>query len=295
MVLVALLPLLVLALLQGVLEFLPASSEGQVMLVSVLLFGIDPSTALSVAIWMHLGTAMAVLVFYRADIFGPVYHWLVPEESRPKPTTEPVSPFVKRLGLFGPLFRFVLVGSVGTAIVAVPTYLLLRALVSRLVGETVSAVVGALLLVTGVLLYAQRRKQGGRRLASISLKEAFLLGLVHGFAVLPGISRTGVTLTWLLLRRVERDEALRLSFLLGVPAVAGVVGLDLLQGMVFWTDPIILALIVVVTWLVGLGALATLRVAAVRVPFWAFCLVLGIIAILFAIPAILTFAALPTP
>ena len=113
--------------------------------------------------------------------------------------------------------------------------------------------------------------------------------------MLPGISRTGVTLTWLLLRRVERKEALRLSFVLGVPAVAGVVGLEVLQGMVFWADPITLAVIVVVTLLAGLGALATLRVAAVRVPFWAFCLVLGLAAILFAIPAILAFAALPTP
>lgn len=294
MVLVPLLPLLALALLQGVLEFLPASSEGQVMLVSVLFFGIDPSTALSVAIWMHLGTAVAVVVFYRVDIFGPVYRWITPENSKPKLATEPASPPASH-GLFGPLFRFVLVGSVGTAIVALPTYLLLRSLVSRLVGETVSAFVGALLLVTGVLLYSQRAKQGGRRLASISLKEAFLLGLVHGFAVLPGISRTGVTLTWLLLRRVERDEALRLSFLLGVPAVVGVVGVDVLQGMVFWTDPIVLALIVLVTWVVGLGALATLRVAALRVPFWAFCLVLGLVAIIFALPTILTFAALPAP
>jgi undecaprenyl-diphosphatase len=193
------------------------------------------------------------------------------------------------------LFRFVLVGSVGTAIVALPAYFLLRALVSRLVGETVSAFIGALLIVTGVLLYSQRGKQGGRRLASISMKEAFLLGLVHGLAVLPGISRTGVTLTWLLLRRVEREEALRLSYVLGVPAVAGVVGLELLQGTVFWTDPIILALIVVVTWLTGLGALAALRAAAVRVPFWAFCLVIGLFAILFAIPSIITFALLPTP
>jgi len=294
-VLVALLPLLVLALLQGLLEFLPASSEGQVMLVSVLFFGIDPSTALSIAIWMHLGTATAVLVFYRVDIFGPVYHWLAPEKSRPKQATETASPPAKTPGLFGPLFRFILVGSVGTAIVALPTYFLLRALVSRLIGETVSALIGALLMVTGVLLYSQRGKKGGRRLDSISLKEAFLLGLAHGFAVLPGISRTGVTLTWLLLRRVDRKEALRLSFVLGVPAVAGVVGLEVLQGMVFWADPITLALIVTVTLLAGLGALATLRIAAVRVPFWAFCLVLGLAAILFAIPAILTFAALPSP
>lgn len=263
------------------------------MLVSVLFFSIDPSTALSVAIWMHLGTACAVLAFYRADIFGPLYHRLIPEKTEQKPATETTSPSSMGTELLGPLFRFVLVGSIGTVIVALPTYLLLQTLVSRLVGETVSALVGALLIVTGVLLYSQRGKQGSRRLASISLKEAFLLGLVHGLAVLPGISRTGVTLTWLLLRRVEREEALRLSYVLGVPAVAGVVGLQMLQGAVSWTDPITLVLIVLLTWLTGLGALATLRVAAVRVPFWAFCLVLGLVAVLFAIPAILAFAVLP--
>lgn len=295
MVLVPILPLLVLALLQGLLEFLPASSEGQVILVSVFFFAIDPSTALSIAIWMHLGTASAVIVFYRADIFGPAYHRIVRGKSNPGSATAPAKPAGNNPGLFGPLFRFILVGSVGTAIVALPTYLLLQVLVSRLVGETVSALIGVLLLLTGVLLFAQRGKQGGRRLASISLKEAFLLGLAHGFAVLPGISRTGVTLTWLLLRRVERVEALRLSYLLGVPAVVGVVGLNVLQGMVYWTDPVILALIVLVTWLVGLGALVTLRAAALRIPFWAFCVVLGIAAILFAIPAIIALPAVPIP
>jgi undecaprenyl-diphosphatase len=293
MALVSLLSLLVLAFLQGVLEWLPASSEGQVMLVAVLFFGMDASTALSIAIWLHLGTATAVLVYYRADIFGPLYHQLVPDRSGTKSGIESARPSAMRPGFFGPLFRFVLVGTIGTAIVALPMYLLLRTLVTELLGESISALIGALLLITGALLYFQRGKQGGRRLASISLKEAFVLGLVHGFSVLPGISRTGVTLTWLLLRQVDRDEALRLSFVLGVPAVAGVVGLNVLQGTVLWIDPIILATLVLVTLVVGLGSLATLRRFALRVPFWAFCFIIGIAAVVFAFIVVLTFPVLP--
>lgn len=277
---IPLLPLLVLALLQGVLEFLPVSSEGQLLLVAVNFYGIDPATALSVTFWLHIGTAVAVVIFYRKDIFGPLFQQThATEISDNQRAQEP--------RLFGPLFRFILIGTLGTILVAIPLYFLLQEIVSQLMGETVSALVGALLLFTGVILYFQRKTHGIRDLSALSRREAFLLGLIQGFAVLPGISRSGVTLTYLLLRGVEREEALRLCFLLGVPSVTGIIGLDFLMGNFFWTEPYILALITLVACSIGIISLFGLRYSATKLPFWAFCLGLGVLVLILTIPSIL--------
>ncbi len=274
-------PLLVLACLQGIMEFLPISSEGQLLLIAVGIFGIDSDIAFSIAIWLHLGTAIAVVFFYRRDIFNPIFYkipllGIKANSDREQPEK-----------LFGPLFRFIAIGTIGTVIVALPLYLLVRELIPRLMGEVVSLFVGVLLIVTGAILYFQRKTSGIRLLNEISLTEAFLLGIVQGFAVLPGISRSGMTLTWLLLRGVEDDEALRLSFLIGVPASLGVVSLDFILGEVFWAPILVLVLITLVALLVGTATLVVLRYTALRAPFWAFCFTIGLLVVILEVTAVI--------
>ncbi|MFX1540433.1 MAG: undecaprenyl-diphosphate phosphatase, partial [Promethearchaeota archaeon] len=100
--------------------------------------------------------------------------------------------------------------------------------------------------------------------------------------------RSGMTLTWLLVRGVKREEALRLSFILAVPATFGVVALDLIFGETLFVLPwIFFVMIVLVAFLTGLGALAVLRYSAVRVPWWIFCIVLGAIVLVLTIPTII--------
>jgi undecaprenyl-diphosphatase len=187
------------------------------------------------------------------------------------------------------------VGTGGTAIVAIPLYLFLASLVPYLVGGIISTLVGILLIVTGGVLYFQRGKKGELGLDDITWKEAFLLGLVQGLAVLPGISRSGMTLTWLLVRGVRREEALRLSFILGVPATFGVVILDLLFCSVFWTLPLLIVFIVLVAFLTGFGALLTLRYSAMKVPWWIFCIALGLLVVALSIPALLVLPSIGIP
>ncbi|MFW9831685.1 MAG: undecaprenyl-diphosphate phosphatase, partial [Candidatus Thorarchaeota archaeon] len=172
-------PLLVLALMQGVLEFLPVSSEGQLLLIAVNVYGIDAATALSIIFWLHLGTAIAVIAFYYRDIFNPVLIRMHTKQRahEGKPA--------EKSNLFGPLFVFVLAGSTGTALIALPLYFLLRSYVTHLMGETISALVGVLLIITGVVLFFQQGRKGDLGLEDISVREAFVLGLIQGFAVLP--------------------------------------------------------------------------------------------------------------
>ena len=276
-------PLLVLALLQGLLEYLPVSSEGQILLVAANIYYFTPEFALSVIFWLHLGTAFTVIAFYRHDIFSPLAIQIRP------PKEEISTPENGAKKLFGPLFVFVVVGTIGTVIVALPLYFVLRSLVTILLGSFVTLLVGILLIVTGIVLYFQPGVQGDLTLGDVSLREAFVLGLLQGVAVLPGISRSGMTLTWLLVRGMRRDEALRLSLLLGVPAAFGVVAVDLIFGNVLLIVPLIpiLLVLMVVAFVTGLGALAVFRYYALKLPWWIFCLALGIIVVVLTVPLIL--------
>jgi undecaprenyl-diphosphatase len=272
-------PLLILALIQGVLEYLPVSSEGQILLVGVNLFYLDPAFVLSLVFWLHLGTAFTVIVFYHRDIFGSLYMRIHPPEDKPNESAS--------TKLFGPLFIFVLAGTVGTIITALPLYFFLKSLVTVLMGSIVTVFIGILLIVTGLVLYFQRQAKGDLKLRDISLWEALVIGLLQGIAMLPGISRSAMTLTWLLVRGVNREEALRLSFLLSIPATLGVVALDYIVGgailILPWSTLLVLMLVAFFT---GLFALVLLRYYAIRVPWWIFCLVLGIIVVVLTIPVI---------
>ena len=276
-------PLLVLALLQGLLEYLPVSSEGQILLVAANIYYFTPEFALSVIFWLHLGTAFTVIAFYRHDIFSPLAIQIRP------PKEEISTPENGAKKLFGPLFVFVVMSTIGTMIVALPLYFVLRSLVTILLGSFVTPLVGILLIVTGIVLYFQPGVQGDLTLGDVSLREAFVLGLLQGVAVLPGISRSGMTLTWLLVRGMRRDEALRLSLLLGVPAAFGVVAVDLIFGNVLLIVPLIpiLLVLMVVAFVTGLGALAVFRYYALKLPWWIFCLALGIIVVVLTVPLIL--------
>jgi undecaprenyl-diphosphatase len=273
-------PLLILAFLQGLMEYLPVSSEGQILLVGVNTFLFDPAFVLSLAFWLHLGTAFTVIIFYHRDVFGFLYQriHLNKKEENNYATKK----------AFGPLFMFVLVGTAGTALIAVPLYLFLKSWVTLLMGSIVTLLIGAFLLVTGIILYFQRDAKENLGLADVSLREAFVIGLLQGIAVLPGISRSAMTLTWLLVRGVEREEALRLSFLLSVPAIFGVVVLDfIIEGAVLILPLLILLILMLVALLTGLITLTLLRYYAIRVPWWIFCFCLGIIIIILTVPTIL--------
>ncbi len=273
-------PLLILALMQGLLEYLPVSSEGQILLVGVNVFYFDSAFVLSLVFWLHFGTAFTVIAFYHRAIFGPLYQRIHPPKDEASETSSGK--------LLGPLFVFVVVGTVGTICVALPLYFFLKSWVTYLMGSFVTLLIGILLIVTGVVLYFQRGAKGDRTLSDISLREAFVIGLLQGIAVLPGISRSAMTLTWLLIRGIDREEALKLSFILSVPATFGVVALDfIIEGALFIVPLSILLGLMAVAFLVGLLTLALLRYYAIRVPWWIFTLGLGVLIVILTIPSLI--------
>ncbi|WP_202320076.1 undecaprenyl-diphosphate phosphatase [Archaeoglobus neptunius] len=239
--------LTLLSIFQGIFEWLPVSSEGISVFLMINLFKLDPTPALSYAIFLHIGTMLAVLVKFRRDFLKML---------RFRDTT---------------LLSLVAVTTVFTAITAIP---ILKTISGFGNGEVVNLLIGVMLIVTGLIL--RLPKTGKRYLYELGLKEAALLGLAQGFAIIPGISRSGVTVSFLLLRKLNEEDALKLSFIISVPAVIGAVAVSGLPENVTVTSSI---LAVFVVFVVGYMAMDLLLKFAREVNFSTFCIAFGLLSV----------------
>ncbi len=231
---------IVLGLLQGVFEWLPVSSQGQVMGLGISFLGLTVESAKNYSIFLHIGTLFAAIVFFRKEIKRII-------SSRDVP-----------------LAKFLGIAVLATAITAIPSYLLLNAF-SLLGIPALLFFIGIFLLITG---YLQGRKQSQKK-PGLSNKNAFFLGLGQGFSVLPGVSRSGTTVSVLLFEGFSPKEAFRLSFLLSIPSV-------LVAELAFSIfDPISIGLneivAVVSAFVFGLVSISVLLKLAEQISFSKFC------------------------
>ena len=196
------------ALIQGLVEWLPISSEGQVVLYLFNFAPVPREEIISLVVWLHLGTAFAVIVRY------------------PRVILDILSLKDKKL------FRLLLIATLSTAITAVPLYFLLTDILTPDHGEILNVLVGVLLLVTAIVLYLPTRRGEDERNTErdVENQEAAATGLVQGLAVLPGLSRSGVTISALLMQRIDKETAMKFSFLMSVPAVVAILILEILTG-----------------------------------------------------------------
>lgn len=216
---------IVLGLVQGLTEFLPISSSGHLILVPWLFDWETTGLAFDAA--LHLGTLLAVFVYFRTDILRmilaiPLALRSGPSLLRGEEIDHPLA-FDARLGLL------IVAGSIPGGVVGL---LANSALDDFFHAETrqdrAVLVIAALLAVFAVILYwAERVSRRTRTLRQIGLKDAVVIGLAQAVALTPGASRSGVTLSAGLFRGFQRADAARFSFLLGLPLImaAGLVGL----------------------------------------------------------------------
>lgn len=187
-----------LGLVQGLTEFLPVSSSGHLAIAQHFLSGFE-QPGLLFDVLLHAGTMAAVVLYFRRDLIKLVL-CCGPGGARED----------RRVLLM------LILASVPTAIIGLAAKDWVEQLFEMM------PVVGAMLLVTGLLLfYAGRARSGGREMSQLSRTDALLVGIAQGLAVMPGISRSGATIGCLLLRGISADAAARFSFLLALPAVGG--------------------------------------------------------------------------
>jgi undecaprenyl-diphosphatase len=258
--------LLILAVVQGLTEFLPVSSSGHLVLGRELL-GLRSVGGTLVTIALHVGTLVAVLVIYGRDLWGVLRELLA---GRPRE------------------FLMIVLGSLPAAAVAF-------ALGSRLdqLFESPDLAAGGLLVTAAALFGAhrlRRRREAaapGARATAVEVGpfQALGIGLAQAVAILPGVSRSGSTIAAGLVCGLDAERAARFSFLLSVPAVGGAALLELrhLDGLPEGTLGR-LGLALVVSAVVGVLALRLLLLALRRdsfVWFSAYCLGLALAWFLF--------------
>jgi len=259
---------IIVALIQGLVEWLPISSEGQVVLFLYNFTPVPFEEIVSLVVWLHIGTTLAVVVRYPRVIFDV----LTLKDRK--------------------LFRLLLIATLSTAITAVPLYFFLKNNLAPVHGELLNVLVGVLLLVTAIVLYLPTRR-GEENVQDIDRdvenREAATTGLVQGLAVLPGLSRSGVTISALLMQRIDKETAMKFSFLMSAPAVLAILLLEVITGSTIPSSVGTLDLLIIegVVFLTGLASMEFLLRLARKVSFWKLCLVLAVVAILFGVPALI--------
>lgn len=192
------LQLIVLALLQGLTEFLPISSSAHLILVPVLTGWPDQGLAFDVAV--HVGTLAAILIYMRAEIAEIFAGWLRSVSG-------------KGLDVHGRLAWAVLFGTVPVGLAG----LLFESFIeSALRGPLVIA---AATVLFALVLWGADRMRGSRNEHAITWKDVAVIGLAQALALIPGTSRSGITMTAGLFMGLSRVAAARFSFLLSIPVI----------------------------------------------------------------------------
>ncbi len=275
---------IIIAILQGLFEWIPISSSGQVMIFSTTLFNITPEEAFSLAIWLHLGTALAVIFKFRVDFIS------ILESFMPKTNNIDDIDIKKR--------NWLIYATIGTAITAIPLYFLFKVLIianfTAFQGDIITLVISGLLIVTGVILLKVKKTFGDNAITDISkdqiIKDSFLSGLTQGVSILPGISRSGVTVSTIIYEKYNQENALKLSFLMSVPVVFASIGVDIIfgEGSVFGTlDILTIFLITLISFVVGYFSIEILLKIANKIEFGYFCVLYGIITYAIVLPILI--------
>lgn len=239
-------------LIQGLTEFLPISSSGHLVLIPALFGQEGPDLATSAI--LHLGTLAAVLAYFRSDLLQMAKF---------------DAPGRKFIGLL-------LLGTIPAAAIGL-TF-----------GDQIDEMssnprwVALALMATGILLIATRFiKIGQREVSATEVPDAVFIGTIQAFALIPGVSRSGMTISAALSRGYDPVQAARFSFLLGVPAIAGA-GLlslpDLFEGGLR-TELLVGMLVAAVSGYAAIALLLRLMARIGLSPFGVYCIGIGLVAL----------------
>lgn len=256
---------IILGLVQGLTEFLPVSSSGHLELTKVI-FGDSslPEESLLMTVVLHAATALSTVVIFRKDIIF----------------------LIKGLFQFKNNDQFqyslkIVISMIPAATVGV----LFEDQIDQLFGGQI-LLVGFMLLLTGTLLFLADKAQN--TLKSVSTSNAFLIGIAQAIAILPGISRSGATISTSVLLGIDRAKAARFSFLMVVPLILGKMAKDILSGdlAATQTQPTLLIAGFIAAFISGLLAcqwmIRLVRKSQLKY-FSYYCYVVGAAAIIYAL------------
>ncbi len=233
-----------------------------IILAKINLFGhsADVASLLREALFLHMGTLLAALLYFHKDIIKIVQ-----------------SPFNKGDIETKQVFKFLLISTLISGTIGLLIFMLIENLAQfGLSGRIVTSATGVLLLITG-LVQVRAKKIGFRNADDIKTIESVFLGIVQGLTIIPGFSRSGLTISALLLRKFDKKVALRLSFLMSLPIVLAAniilnfrefanVSYDVIVGVLF-------------SFIFGLLTIHALMKLAEKMNFGYFAVMIGVLTI----------------
>ncbi len=252
---------IVLGIIQGLTEFLPVSSSGHLEIAKAILGDTSvPEESLTFTVVLHFATALSTIVIFRkevAEIFKGLFQFKWNDETE---------------------FSLKIIASMIPAVIV--GILFEKELEAFFGGQIL--LVGCMLLVTALLLLlADKAKKTDKK---VSFTNAIIIGVSQAIAMLPGISRSGATISTSVLLGVDRNKAARFSFLMVVPLIVGKIAKDLMSGEINFESAEILPMSVgffaafiaglfACTWMISLVKKSKLSYFAI------YCAVVGVIAI----------------
>lgn len=255
---------IILGIIQGLTEFLPVSSSGHLELTKAILGDTSvPEESLLMTVVLHAATAFSTIVIFRkeiAELLAGLFQFKNNEQ-------------------FQYSLKIVL-----SMIPAAAAGVLLEDQIDQLFGGQI-LLVGAMLLVTGSLLFLADKAKSTMK--PVGFKAALIVGISQAIAILPGISRSGATISTSVLLGIDRERAARFSFLMVVPLILGKMAKDILSGdlAAAQTDTTLLIVGFVAAFLAGLVACKWMIALVKRSQltyFSIYCFVVGIGAIIYS-------------
>lgn len=194
---------IVLGLIQGLTEFIPVSSSGHLVLAQHL-FGIQAGNDISFEVFMHLGTLLAVLIFFRKliwELIASMFSW--------KASLDGETHRINRA-----LIMYLIISTLATGVFYIIFEDILKAAYQN------SLLVAIMLVITGIIIFVSDYvKNASIPASNIGFIKSVIIGLAQGVAIIPGISRSGTTIATSLFCGIKRKDAAHFSFLLSIPAI----------------------------------------------------------------------------
>jgi undecaprenyl-diphosphatase len=224
-----------LGIIQGVTEFLPISSTGHLTLAGKIMNLIseqNPEKWTSFLAIVQLGTLLAVLIYFRKDIILIIKSFWTENLSSRKKFSE--QSYNSKLGWL------IIIGSIPIFTIG----FLLKDLIEGPLTKNLYVLTGSILLFAVILAIAEKAATFKKEMKDISIRDSFLIGLAQVFSLVPGSSRSGVTITGGLFTGLKRETAARFSFLISIPAVFASGLFQLYEALSYLDNSMILNLLI---------------------------------------------------
>ncbi len=252
---------IILGIIQGLTEFLPISSSGHLEIANKLLNNKIGSDNLLLIIVLHFGTAISTLIVFKQDIIKIIYEFVNVKNPRSSSLILKITYSMIPVVVIGLIFE--------------------EQIESLFKGNLI--LVGFMLIITGFLLFLTDRKKTINK--TVSTKNAIIIGVSQAIAILPGISRSGATISTAVLLGINKSQAAKFSFLMVIPIIIGKIIKDLATGDISYKEEMFFILIIgflssLITGIIACKLMIKIVENSKLKYFSIYCFLIGIICII---------------